>query len=466
MKKILVTLAAMLFLSAAGAAAEKKDNIIIPDYQCIINNSPVYYKDSVYPLISYKDITYFPMTYEYCRALGLVSQWVEGKGLYIAYTQASPEALPVYETQKNAKRGSAVIPEYPIYINGRLIDNKNTDYPLLNFRNVTYFPMTYDYAVNEFNWGTSWEPGKFALYSQARKYYTQMQVVKNNQSGALISVLEYYNVKDTDGDYVTARDVKYTWLDYGTGALSSAEEEDYDDYNRRDAELSFDEKSGTVYYGGAALDYSSEHAGSLNSGDYKKTSFSASGYMITKNGFDFLYVVERFSGVRQTGGEAIAYTTYAFLVYNGKPVFIDSRCDIENAAEVNGSVYIGARGYMQMVMRHPYSNSLLYRYNPDEDAAEPMTHSFEGFHSVKLLGAANGLLYLKCEWCPQPVWYDSYHDVSAANDGYFTYDGNDEHTLNKIANYRFANEELFAPNGDIYTITNWKGKIEKVIKCQ
>ena len=60
------------------------------------------------------------------------------------------------------------------------------------------------------------------------------------------------------------------------------------------------------------------------------------------------------------------------------------------------------------------------------------------------------------------MWNDSYHEVSAANDGYFTYDGNAGHTLNKIANFRFANEELFAPNGDIYTITNWKGKIEKV----
>ena len=50
----------------------------------------------------------------------------------------------------------------------------------------------------------------------------------------------------------------------------------------------------------------------------------------------------------------------------------------------------------------------------------------------------------------------------AASDGYFTYDGNDERRITKIANYRYSDEDLFAPNGDIYALTYWNGKIQKV----
>ena len=119
-KKLIVTLAAALMLTGASASAAKTEKVIIPDYECLINDASVYYADSVYPLISFRNITYFPMTYEYCRALGLTSQWVEGKGLYIAYSPSSQNTLPVYGTQNNSKTDKAVIPDYPIYINGKI----------------------------------------------------------------------------------------------------------------------------------------------------------------------------------------------------------------------------------------------------------------------------------------------------------------------------------------------------------
>ena len=48
-----------------------------------------------YPLLVYHDVTYFPMTYQLTRSLGLVTGWEEGKGLYIAqhaeWGQEEPE---------------------------------------------------------------------------------------------------------------------------------------------------------------------------------------------------------------------------------------------------------------------------------------------------------------------------------------------------------------------------------------
>ena len=60
------------------------------------------------------------------------------------------------------------------------------DYPLLNFRNVTYFPMTYDYATKEFNWATQWVPGKFTLVSHAGSDYTQLVIVRKDSDGAVL----------------------------------------------------------------------------------------------------------------------------------------------------------------------------------------------------------------------------------------------------------------------------------------
>lgn len=93
-KKFLLTSgAAFIMLGAANAYAAEK--VIIPDYECIINDSAIYYADSEYPLISYRDVTYFPMTYDYCRALNLASSWVDGKGLFIAYVPfGTYDALP------------------------------------------------------------------------------------------------------------------------------------------------------------------------------------------------------------------------------------------------------------------------------------------------------------------------------------------------------------------------------------
>ncbi len=39
----------------------------------------------------------------------------------------------------------AAVPEFDVYINSERIE-KNTDYPVLLYKNITYFPMTYNYV--------------------------------------------------------------------------------------------------------------------------------------------------------------------------------------------------------------------------------------------------------------------------------------------------------------------------------
>ena len=461
-KKLITALSAVLMLTAASASAAKTEKVIIPDYECLINDASVYYADSVYPLISFRNITYFPMTYEYCRALGLTSQWVEGKGLYIAYSPSSQNTLPVYGTQNNSKTGKAVIPDYPIYINGKKISNASTEYPLLNFRNVTYFPMTYDYATKEFNWATQWVPGKFTLVSHAGSDYTQLVIVRKDSDGAVLWSSRTVERQLENGEYTADSIDEYNRLDYKTGALSKTGAVDDDDENRREAQLTVDEKNGKVLWNGTEIEGDWYLKNALQNSD-KKPVISVNGYIVTKNGIDIMYVTENLRWDRDDGSASMNKGTHCFLINNGKAVFIGNEYIIENAARLGNSIYIGARGYAQTIFKHMFSKSTLFRYD-EGGAMTDITESFDsGYHSVKLIGEANGLLYLKCEWCPETVLYEgNYHEVAAEHDGYFTYDGNNERRITKVANYRYADEELLAPNGDIYALTYWNGKIQKV----
>lgn len=71
-------------LTSFAAAKNTQVDVIIPDYSVTIDNSLIYYADSLYPFINYGGITYFPMTYDYCRAMNLAVSWDLQSGLFIA----------------------------------------------------------------------------------------------------------------------------------------------------------------------------------------------------------------------------------------------------------------------------------------------------------------------------------------------------------------------------------------------
>lgn len=59
---------------------------------------------------------------------------------------------PYQTSARNNQYQTAVIPSFPISINGKNIDNQKEEYPLLSFRDITYFPMTWEFGVDEFGW--------------------------------------------------------------------------------------------------------------------------------------------------------------------------------------------------------------------------------------------------------------------------------------------------------------------------
>lgn len=110
-----------------------------------------------YPLLLYSNITYFPMTYHLSRFMGVSADWNdESKALDI--TAGGARTAYIAETGK-AQSGSAsvTLPDYTIRVNGAQINNAEEKYPIFNYNGITYFPLTWAYAVDAFGWSYQWD---------------------------------------------------------------------------------------------------------------------------------------------------------------------------------------------------------------------------------------------------------------------------------------------------------------------
>ena len=72
----------LVTLPMSQAWAANTVQVTLPGFTVTLNGQSTGNEYSKYPLIVYKDITYFPMTYYDCRLLGLKTDWTEETGLF------------------------------------------------------------------------------------------------------------------------------------------------------------------------------------------------------------------------------------------------------------------------------------------------------------------------------------------------------------------------------------------------
>ena len=162
MKKrtLVILLTALLLMTTLTSTAFATDTVTVtlPAFSVTLNGQTNANTYSKYPLLVYRDITYFPMTYYDCRLLGLCADWTAETGLAIEKNDAPlNEYTREVQTTPNAKTQRAEIARGTIRVNGELIDNVRELYPLLLFRNVTYFPLTWRFAVEKFGWNYTFD---------------------------------------------------------------------------------------------------------------------------------------------------------------------------------------------------------------------------------------------------------------------------------------------------------------------
>lgn len=149
---LVITMILVFGISENTFAWSKGVKVNLPNFKVTFNETQIdnYYRK--YPLIEYQGITYFPMTYYDSRFLGIETKWDSTKGLEINKTGITGGYRDYKGDINNGKTFSATVPTFNITINGKIINNKEEKYPLLIFRDITYFPLTWRFAVDEFGW--------------------------------------------------------------------------------------------------------------------------------------------------------------------------------------------------------------------------------------------------------------------------------------------------------------------------
>lgn len=130
--------------------------VTLPDFAVNMNGYTVENQYREYPLLVYHDITYFPMTWYDSRLLGLEAIWSPNEGLNIKQSPVTSSYVPNTSEKRNSTAYTAEVPSSAVTINGKSIDNSAEEYPLLSFRDVTYFPLTWRFAHDEFGWDYQW----------------------------------------------------------------------------------------------------------------------------------------------------------------------------------------------------------------------------------------------------------------------------------------------------------------------
>ena len=159
MKKVIAVIVAIMLLLPTFVFGENTDvDVKIPDYDVKVNGVKIDTEHSQYPVLVYKGVTYFPMTSDYLAGIGLDLKFSNETGIKIDVKDTVKNLDQKFLGASNVL-GSTVkakLPNFAITVNDKVIDNANEEYPVLSYKNITYFPMTWRFAVTEFGWKTSW----------------------------------------------------------------------------------------------------------------------------------------------------------------------------------------------------------------------------------------------------------------------------------------------------------------------
>lgn len=146
---------ALAFSLLPQADAAMRANVVTA--KVTLNGQVIDNKNAKYPLLTYSNITYFPMTYHLSRFMGVSTDW-NGGSKTLDITAGGARTAYVAETgKKQSGSVSVTLPSYKISVNGAQINNKEEKYPIFNYNGITYFPLTWAYAVDSFGWSYQWD---------------------------------------------------------------------------------------------------------------------------------------------------------------------------------------------------------------------------------------------------------------------------------------------------------------------
>ncbi|UJF33634.1 hypothetical protein [Paenibacillus hexagrammi] len=228
---VLLLLASMSLCEKDARAADPGVHVRvnIPDFPVTVDGIQVDSRTLEYPLLVYKDITYFPMTWNVGQGMGIRLSWSEEGGLTLSPFSGTKTKLDM-ETGGHFSANesyTASIANFPVTVETESIDNRAQTYPLLVFQDITYFPMTWHFAVDSFGWKTTWDDNNgFAIRT------SQMPHLENVVYDDETSIYVTSSFQATNGMFRIAKDLT------GDPVWLSKEEEDAIWQKMQDSEAS------------------------------------------------------------------------------------------------------------------------------------------------------------------------------------------------------------------------------------
>ena len=465
--KLFTTIALSALLAFGGInAAEAAQNVDvkIPTFPVELNGTVYDNKHAEYPLLVYKDITYFPMTYYLTRELGLTTGWSSEKGLYIVQHQEPLSTEKDKMTANNivSKTYKAVIPTYPITVNGFAIDNSKEKYPLLNFRGVTYFPLTWQYANDEFNWKIIWDAKTGLAVNSHNNSSAYTYLVKMEDDYALFQnynrIYESYQTTDGDTGYKLAGE-KYSiyQLDFSTNKLTLTGDEkmteEWTAHKSIDYSERFTVKDGALYYQGKAIQ-----------NPVPSDNPVVMAYCYPAQSASMIGVTVRYSD------QPAPYTPkeqYVFLQQGDSVKRITSwnSADYPQAFYETADAYYACSGGRNVVSRWNNGLSTIIRIDKETGKEVVLNNQYKDYASLEVIGAADDKLYVRALYFGDKndlnkMEYYSYK-VSPVNDGYFYIDG--QMKLHKVHDY-IDGIPFLSPDGTLYVYDSGQLKIVNLSK--
>lgn len=160
-KSISIVLLFILFFASCSTVFCSTEQVQLASFPVTFNGEKIDNQHATYPLIMYRGITYFPMTWDFSNAFGLITTYTEEKGLVVSKSGRAASVVQSLTANNDfGKSYAAEMPNFPVTVNGRLINNAAEPYPILHFRNITYFPLTWKFAVTEFGWDYTYSDEK------------------------------------------------------------------------------------------------------------------------------------------------------------------------------------------------------------------------------------------------------------------------------------------------------------------
>lgn len=162
-KMIIIMIILSLCAVPTGFANQTKQTnwvqVEIPSFPVTVNTMKINSANEKYPLIVYKSITYFPLTYQYAKVLGINLNWDAKEGLSIRKGEPTSQELIAEKGEYNwsNQKYQATLPAFSIFVNQIKVNNAKEVYPFLIFRDITYMPMTWQYTNKELMLETSFD---------------------------------------------------------------------------------------------------------------------------------------------------------------------------------------------------------------------------------------------------------------------------------------------------------------------